>query len=178
MCTKALFLDRDGVINVNTEYLHSASQLTWVEGIFEILSFFKQKGFLLLMVTNQSGIHRHYFSFSEFSTLSLFMQEYLHFQLGFGLDRIYFCPHLPQEECACRKPKAGMIAESLHDFPQIQLSSSVLIGDSWTDILAARNAGIQKSFWLNSSTTKEESLQELKPNEIRISHLQEVIDLF
>lgn len=171
MAIPALFLDRDGVINVDIGYLHHKEKLVWVQGIFELLYAFKQRGYLLVMITNQSGIHRGYFSFSLFCDVSVFIQDSLKERLGFALDRIYFCPHLPEEDCVCRKPKIGLLEEVLVDFPDVDVSNSVLVGDSWTDILAGRRMGVGQRFWLHA-TQNDHALQD---HEYLVSALEDIL---
>lgn len=149
MLKKALFLDRDGVLNIDTGYLYEPKDWRFMPGIFEVLRWFKERDFLLLLVTNQSGIHRGYYTMSDFIEVSLFMQRELKRELGFGLDQIYFCPHTPKEECSCRKPLPGMILQGIKEF-DLSASDSWLLGDKPSDIKAAKGAGIGHSVLLSA----------------------------
>ncbi len=173
MNKSALFLDRDGIFNEDIGYLHRAENLIWKEGIFELLHFFKQRDYLLLMVTNQSGIHRGYFSFADFCDVSFYIQKTIKHKLQFHLDKIYFCPHTPEEDCLCRKPKGGMIAEAQRDF-NINIENTLFIGDRWSDILAAREYNIPYKFWLNIH--KEQQI--LQQGEHIITHLHDILSFF
>ncbi|BCD48156.1 D-glycero-beta-D-manno-heptose 1,7-bisphosphate 7-phosphatase [Helicobacter suis] len=147
---KALFLDRDGVINIDHGYVHTPDQFEFMPGIFDLLKHAKQKGYLLLLVTNQSGIGRGYYSEQDFYHLSNYMQTKLQEVLGFNLDRIYFCPHAPEEQCLCRKPKLGMLEQALKDF-RLDLKQSIMLGDKYSDMQFSISAGIGTNLWLQAS---------------------------
>lgn len=148
---KAIFFDRDGVVNVNNEYVYKISDFVYMDGFVEFFRTIKERGFFAFVVTNQSGINRGFYSERDFKILSDFMQNDLKQKTGFCFDRIYHCPHLPNENCICRKPKIGMIENALKDFP-IDLGASYLIGDNESDIECAINAGIKTQILL----TKEQ----------------------
>ncbi len=154
---KALFLDRDGIINVDTGYLSQPQQVTFVTGIFDVIARFVAAGFAPVIVTNQSGIGRGMYTEADFHRLSAWMQKAFS-RHGLPEIPVYYCPHHPTEAnvpylqtCACRKPAPGMIlqAASEHDFT---LHESVLIGDSWRDIQAADAAGIPHKVFVSSQT--------------------------
>lgn len=152
MKRKAVFFDRDGVINIDKGYVHSAEEFDFTSGIFELFSFFKSQDYLLLVVTNQSGIARGYYSIQDFLTLTKYMQSQIKQHCGFELDKVYFCPHL--EGCNCRKPKIGMFEEADRDFG-IDFKNSIMVGDKDTDMLAAHNAQIGKKYFLTLKNPKE-----------------------
>ena len=136
---KALFLDRDGVINADRGYVYRACDFEFKSGIFELCALFLQKGYEIFVVTNQSGIARGFYSEKDFEILSEFMlAEFA--KRGVKIAKIYHCPHL--EGCECRKPKPGMILRARAEFG-VNLSESVLIGDNLTDMQAGANAGIR-----------------------------------
>ncbi|BCZ17506.1 D,D-heptose 1,7-bisphosphate phosphatase GmhB [Helicobacter sp. NHP19-003] len=149
---KALFLDRDGVVNVDKGYVYLPKDFDFMPGIFTLLKGAKDLGYLLLLVTNQSGIGRGYYGLEDFEALSAHMQARLHEKLGFALDKIYFCPHAPQENCACRKPKIGMLEQALQDF-SINLAESVLVGDQASDIAFGRAGGVGTNLLLTTQAT-------------------------
>jgi D-glycero-D-manno-heptose 1,7-bisphosphate phosphatase len=137
---KALFLDRDGVINKEHDYVHKIEEFEFIEGVFEALQSAQAKGYLLIVITNQSGIGRGYYGEDDFFKLSEWMVEVLR-DRGIHIDRIYHCPHAPDEGCDCRKPETGMIERAVKEF-DIDLEKSWLVGDKESDIKAAVNAGI------------------------------------
>ncbi|WP_104624854.1 D-glycero-alpha-D-manno-heptose-1,7-bisphosphate 7-phosphatase [Helicobacter felis] len=169
MKRKALFLDRDGVVNVDRGYVHTCADFEFMPGIFELLAHAKACGYLLLLVTNQSGIGRGYYSEQDFETLSTYMQEQLEKMLGFGLDRIYHCPHAPTHHCFCRKPQIGMAKTACQDF-KLDLTQSVMLGDKKSDMQFGHNAGIGTNLWLQ--TCPQTPLEYAHS----ISTLQQVLD--
>lgn len=141
---KAVFLDRDGVINEDSGYVSKIADFHFIDGVFEALKGFSDLGFLLIIVTNQSGISRGFYTLEEFEILNSFMLG--EFQKnGILIDKVYFCPHSPEENCECRKPKAGMILRALSEF-DIDPDKSILIGDKPSDIQAANLANLAKSY--------------------------------
>lgn len=144
---RALFLDRDGVINVDTGYVHRPEQVQFVDGIFDVIAAANRAGFRVIVATNQSGIGRGLYTEEQFHALSKWMIEQCAEQ-GALIDRFYFCPFHPdhgvgryRRASACRKPEPGMLlqAQREHD---IDLSRSVLVGDRPTDIEAGLRAGV------------------------------------
>ena len=143
---KALFLDRDGVINVEKHYLYKIEDVEFVEGIFSLVQRFKAAGYLVIMVTNQSGIARGMYSQEDFAQLSEWMKEQFKAKNA-ALDAIYYCPHHPYIDgsCSCRKPKPGMLLEAKERF-DIDMAHSVMVGDKERDIEAAINAQVGRSY--------------------------------
>ncbi|HEV2781344.1 MAG TPA: HAD family hydrolase [Actinophytocola sp.] len=148
---RALFLDRDGVINVDYGYVHTRASFHFIEGIFDLVIKFRRQGFLCIVVTNSAGIARGYFSESYFRRFSdWILNEFA--RAGAPLDAIYYCPHHPsvgiapyKRECGCRKPRPGMILRAALEF-DVSLADSILVGDRDTDILAGAHAGIRRLF--------------------------------
>lgn len=139
---KAVFFDRDGVINKDLGYVHKQENFIFSEGIFDALRFCKDNGFLLFVVTNQSGIGKGYYTLEDFRAITTYMQKELKTRLGFGFDSVYFCPHTEEENCVCRKPKAGMIEQAKKDY-DIKLNDCFIIGDKITDMQAGQTGGIR-----------------------------------
>jgi D-glycero-D-manno-heptose 1,7-bisphosphate phosphatase len=144
---RALFLDRDGVINVNHGYVHRAEETQFVDGIFEMCHAASRRGYLLIVATNQAGIGRGYYSREDF----LDYTAWVHAQFrdhGVPLSATYYCPHHPTEAlsayrvaCECRKPRPGMLLAAERKF-MIDMSRSVFIGDTVNDMLAGAKAGV------------------------------------
>lgn len=144
---KAAFFDRDGVINVDHAYVHKQEEFVWIPGILSAAATLHNAGYLLVVVTNQSGIARGMYSENDFSSLTQWMEEQFA-EAGAPIAHTYFCPHHPdgivpryRTSCTCRKPQPGMILQAAEDF-DIDLSQSILFGDSPRDIEAALAAGI------------------------------------
>lgn len=140
--TPAVFFDRDGIVNIDDEYIYKPQDFIYVDGFLELFNICKQKGYLLFVVTNQSGIGRGYYSLEDFLTLSDFMQNDLKKRFGFCFDKIYFCSHKPELNCSCRKPKSGMIEQAMSEF-NIDLDKSYIIGDKESDVESGINGGIK-----------------------------------
>jgi D-glycero-D-manno-heptose 1,7-bisphosphate phosphatase len=145
--TKALFLDRDGIINVDHGYVYKKDNFEFVDGIFELCRLALVKGYKVIVITNQAGIARGYYSPDQFAELTTWMVEQFN-QQSIAITDVFYCPHHPNKginefggECECRKPKPGMIlqAQSKH---KINLQKSVFVGDKISDMQAAQAAGI------------------------------------
>lgn len=144
---KALFLDRDGVINKDLGYVYRIEDFEFMPGIFAALRGFIELGFEIFVVTNQSGIGRKYYTQADFDKLSEYMINEFKAQ-GVNIKKIYHCPHTPDDNCECRKPKSGMFLKALSEF-NIDMKSSIMIGDKQSDIDAASGAGVGKGFLLD-----------------------------
>ncbi len=143
---KIVYLDRDGIINKHIPYVGTIDRFHWHEEIFFIALFFKNKGFKINIVTNQSGIQRGYYSLLDFTKLSFFMIDKFQ-EFGINIE-IRACPHHPNENCFCRKPNKGMLLDE-------RSNEDIMIGDQDSDMLAAKNAGI-KNRWLLSSKVESD----------------------
>ena len=150
MGSPAVFLDRDGVINVDVGYLYRPEEFRFIEGSAEALRIMKQKGWKLVMVTNQSGIARGFYTEQQYLVLDRYMRDQLS-GMGAALDGSYYCPHHPEfgpdkyrKVCSCRKPKPGMLLKAAEDL-DIDLGRSYMVGDRYSDLLAGRNAGVAKT---------------------------------
>ncbi len=144
---RALFLDRDGIINVDHGYVYKIEDFEFTEGIFELLELFTKRGYLLFIVTNQSGIGRGYYTHKEFKTLTDWMVKTLH-ENGIDIKEVQHCPHKPDKNCHCRKPNVGMIENILTHY-DIDLKRSWMIGDKQSDIDLAHNAYIGSTIAIN-----------------------------
>ena len=145
---KALFIDRDGTINLDKNYVSTIDEFRFQEGIFELLRDYQQKGFLIIVVTNQSGIARGFYSENDFQTLTRWMLNQFK-EKSIEIAKVYHCPHHPDftGECECRKPNPGMILKAIEEF-NIDPVNSVLIGDKKSDILAGEKAGVGKNLYI------------------------------
>jgi D-glycero-D-manno-heptose 1,7-bisphosphate phosphatase len=146
---KALFLDRDGVINHDKGYVHQIEEFEFTPSIFKLLHLFQNHGFILFIVTNQSGIGRGYYTFEVYQELTDWMLQRLQEQ-GIEIKKVACCPHRPDEKCDCRKPKGGMVESIMAEYPTIDLQTSWLIGDKQSDIDLALNTSIGRSIAITS----------------------------
>ena len=135
---KAVFLDRDGTINIDKGYLYRISDFEFLPGAVDALKMLQSAGYLLIIITNQSGIGRGYYTEEDFMRLTDYMKSELA-KSGVNISGVYYCPHLPDAEveryrkiCDCRKPATGLFERAVHDF-NIDLSRSYAIGDKERD---------------------------------------------
>lgn len=143
---KVVFLDRDGVINIDHGYVHDIDNFQFVDGIFDTCLWFRKNDYHLVICTNQSGIGRGLYSEAQFKSLNTWMvSKFL--DHGIPILDVYYCPHLPHENCKCRKPSPGMLIAA-HTKYNIKLELSHMIGDSESDILAGRSAGVRSTILL------------------------------
>ena len=137
---KTIFLDRDGVINRDrTDYVKSSSEFDWIPGSLDALKLLTLNGFRIVVITNQSVINRSILSEAELREIHEKMATAV-VAHGGKIEAVYFCPHLPEDGCSCRKPEPGLIyrAQAEHG---LDLSEACMIGDSFKDIQCARRAG-------------------------------------
>jgi len=152
---KAAFLDRDGVINKDKAYVHRWEDFEFAPGAIEGMRRLQQAGYALVVVTNQSGLARGYYTEDQYQTLTDRLRQELSAQ-GVTLDGVYHCPHHPQgsvahlaKDCNCRKPAPGMILQAAQEL-KLSLPESLLIGDKAGDIRAARAAGVGRAYLVDS----------------------------
>ena len=140
---KTVFVDRDGTLIEEVNFLSRTEDLRFFPFTIEAVELLKKAGFLVIVVTNQSGIARKIFDVSAMYTI----HERIQTDLPVKLDAFYFCPHLPTGGCRCRKPKTGMIEDACRDFP-IDLENSWMIGDKALDVELGFNARIKSALVL------------------------------
>ena len=148
MSTKAIFFDRDGTLNEEVGYLCEIDRFKWIEGAREAVKFCNDNGYLAIVVTNQSGVARGYYTEEDIKTLHNFMQEELA-KINAHIDDFFYCPHHPDAviekyrvDCNCRKPKSEMIEKACRKF-DIDKSKSLMIGDKMRDVECGENAGVR-----------------------------------
>jgi len=152
---KAVFLDRDGVINHDHAYVSKIEDFEFIDGVFDACQQFIQQGFMIIVVTNQSGIGRGYYSEQDFNVLTEWMKsEFNKHQIP--ITEVYFCPHHPKKalpeylkECDCRKPMPGMLNQAIKQF-DIDVTQSIMVGDKISDLQAAQAAGIKTKILVES----------------------------
>ncbi|MBD3168990.1 MAG: D-glycero-beta-D-manno-heptose 1,7-bisphosphate 7-phosphatase [candidate division Zixibacteria bacterium] len=135
---KAVFIDRDGTINRDRKYTYQYHRFEFLPGALDGLKEIS-KDYLKIVITNQSGIARGYYTEEDFQSLNDWFRNVME-QLEIVIDDIVYCPHHPDDNCDCRKPKTGMLTRMKDKF-NIDLKQSYLVGDMVSDMLAGRNAG-------------------------------------
>lgn len=156
MSNKAVFFDRDGTLNVNTDYLYKKENFIWMPDAVEAIKYANEKGYLVIVVTNQSGVARGYYTEEDIKILHHWMNSELK-KKGAHIDAFYYCPYhtagtIPEytKDSEDRKPKPGMVLKAMADF-DIDPQSSIMIGDKPLDVECAENAGIKGILYDGSS---------------------------
>jgi len=135
----AVFLDRDGTINQDTGYIDSPERLFIIDGAASAIKRLNSKGFRVVVITNQSGVGRGYFTKEAADSVNKKLEEILKRE-GAHLDGIYYCPHHPDDNCECRKPRIGLLEKAKNDLA-IDFKKSYVIGDKGSDIEIAQSIG-------------------------------------
>ncbi len=149
----AVFVDRDGTLNPDVEYLSSPDAFAWFPRVPEAVSRLNRSGLKVILVTNQSGIARGYFSLGDVTAIHEKLQSGLA-QAGAWLDDVLLCPHHPDDGCRCRKPRPGMIeqASARH---AIDVSNSYVVGDQSRDVELARRVGAKGILVMTGPRSRE-----------------------
>lgn len=155
---KAIFLDRDGTINVEKNYVHRIDQWEWIDGAKEAIRLLKQHDYLVVVITNQSGIARGYYTKKEVNQLHQWVQQELK-SMKVAIDAFYHCPHHPDftGPCECRKPAPGLVLKAIKEL-EIDPTLSWIIGDKISDIKSGINAGIEPILVLTGHGNNEKKL--------------------
>ena len=156
-----LFLDRDGIVNIDHGFVCTQERLEFVPGIFELCRYFQQKQFLIIIITNQSGISRGYFRDSDFHAfMQLLIKRFK--SADIKITDYYYCPHHPvfsslesEKSCMCRKPNSLMFQKAISDY-NIDVKSSINVGDNLRDIEAGLRVGITNNFILSKYGVAQE----------------------
>ena len=155
---KAVFIDRDGTIIKDKHYISKTSDVEFINKIDEMIRLFNKMNFLVIIVTNQSGIGRGFFTENDLKILHDYIQGELK-KKNAKIDAFYYCPHFHGSaikkydvKCGCRKPEPGLLIQAAKDF-DIDISQSYMIGDKFSDILTGKNAGLRKSFLVSTETS-------------------------
>lgn len=146
---KAFFFDRDGVINTDRGYVFRIEDFEFTDGLFSVMRKLQALGYVLIVITNQSGIGRGYYTETEFLKLTDWMNERLAAE-KISIQGVYYCPHSPESDCACRKPAPGMLIQAIREH-HLDPSASWLVGDKDSDMQAAEAVGIPNRVILGAS---------------------------
>lgn len=132
----AVFLDRDGVLIEEKSYIASEKELSVFPYATECIRRIHEKGYYAIVITNQSGVSRGFFTEAELQEMNKYLMQQT------NVDAIYYCPHHPKDKCYCRKPQIGMFKAACKEF-SIDMRYSYMVGDRASDILAGQNAGVR-----------------------------------
>ena len=145
---KCIFLDRDGNINIEKEYLHKIEEFEFIKGAKEAIKIFNELGYLVVIVTNQSGVARGYYNEESVKKLHNYLQREVE-KIGGHIDGFYYCPHHPKKgigeyklDCQCRKPEPGMFLQAKKEL-DIDFNNSIMVGDKVSDVEAGRKLGMR-----------------------------------
>jgi len=162
--TKALFLDRDGIINLDHGYVYRKEDFEFVPDIFDLCRLAANKGYEIIVITNQAGIARGYYQIADFEDLTHWMKQEFKKE-GVFISDVFHCPHHPtkgnneyKQECQCRKPHPGMILQA-QEKHGINLKQSIFIGDKVSDMQAAEAAGIHNRILVASQYNDDGSVK-------------------
>ena len=161
MLNKVIFLDRDGTINEEINYLYKKDEFIFISGVVKAIKIFHQLGYKVIVITNQAGVARGYYSENDIEILHKYLDELLRLE-GTYIDAYYYCPHHPEGtiedykgKCECRKPNIGMIEQAAKDF-DISLEDSIIVGDKEIDVQTGKNSGIGKCILVRSGHSFQE----------------------
>lgn len=165
MIKKALFLDKDGIINHDFGYVHKPESTIYINGLENILRLASINNYLKIIVTNQAGIGRGYYSELEFKNYMQWLKDDLKSKFKYTFDVYFYCPHHPikglgkyLKNCECRKPGSLMFEDAIKEF-KINPVKSIMIGDNPTDIIPAKKVGIKKLFLLNKNESYDGAIK-------------------
>ena len=172
MSNKAVFFDRDGTLNVNTDYLYKKENFIWMPDAVEAIKYANDNDYLVIVVTNQSGVARGYYTEEDIKILHHWMNSELK-KKGAHIDAFYYCPYhtagtIPEytKDSEDRKPKPGMILNAVSDFEKIGISidikNSFTVGNKISDVLAGKNAGTGKNILVGNDETDENGVADEK----------------
>jgi D-glycero-D-manno-heptose 1,7-bisphosphate phosphatase len=178
MKKKAVFLDRDGTINIEKNYLYKIDDFEFLPGAMKGLKILQDAGYLLIVITNQSGIGRGYYTEKDYEILNQWMLDVLKYN-GVYINNVYYCPHLSnakiekyRKNCTCRKPALGMYLQAIKDF-DIDIENSWAIGDKIRDCFICENTKCQG--FLIGKNEKSEIIDAVKDNKYK--NLRYAVDL-
>ena len=171
---KAVFLDRDGTINVDKDYLYKIEDFEYLPGVVEGLKCLQQLGYILIVVTNQSGIARGYYKEEDYCAIDKWMKADL-LEKGVEITASYFCPHLPgapvkeyDKDCDCRKPGLGLFHKAIEDW-DIDPDESIAIGDKLRDLAICKDTGCKGILMTKKDIDHSEDI-------IKVNDWKELID--
>jgi D-glycero-D-manno-heptose 1,7-bisphosphate phosphatase len=173
MAIKTIFLDRDGVINKEVNYLYKIQDFEFIKGIFDACAYFQALNYSIIIISNQSGIGRGIYSEEDYEKINEWMLNEF-FLKNISILDTFHCPHQPNSNCSCRKPKPGMLIEAKKKF-NINMNRSWMIGDKETDIKSANLAGINNTILVRSGHKIDELNSNSKFIIDSIDRCQEII---
>jgi histidinol-phosphate phosphatase family protein len=167
----AVFVDRDNTIIADVKYCNDPDKVQLLAGAAEGLRQLSRAGYFVVIVTNQSGIGRGYFDEQQLKAVHARMREELHAR-GADFDALYYCPHIPEDSCSCRKPRPGLLLRAASEL-DLDLNLSYTIGDNGKDIEAGRAAGTRTVLIRTQDGTSKNSEYALSPADIEATSIED-----
>jgi D-glycero-D-manno-heptose 1,7-bisphosphate phosphatase len=162
MAINIIFIDRDGVLNENREdYVKSWDEVVIIPGVEDALRILKDNGYIIIITTDQSAVGRDYLTIDELEDI----HKKLNSELGGYIDDFFYCPHLPKDDCGCRKPKTGLLDEAAKKY-QVDLKDKWYIGDKTRDIELGKNAGMKTILVLTGESKEAPKDGPFKPDQV------------
>ena len=162
---KAVFIDRDGTIHVDKVETRRKEDLEFLDGVFSLLITASKLGYKVVIVTNQSGIGKGHYDVSEMQEFNDYLIQELN-KNGVDIAALYYCPHINQDNCQCKKPKDGMFRRAAMEL-NIDLSQSIMIGDQSLDVYAGLNAGVGENYIVTTGIYKTEDGKYHLPSDLK-----------
>jgi len=173
MNIKTIFLDRDGVINKEVGYLYKVKDFQFINGVFQACKYLTQLDYKIIIITNQSGISRGYFSENDFQIINNWMVNQFK-KNNIDILDVFHCPHSPKLNCECRKPRPGMLLKAKNKY-SINMLESWMVGDSERDINAANAAEIENTILVRSGHKIDQKNSKAKHFLDSISQISQII---
>jgi D-glycero-D-manno-heptose 1,7-bisphosphate phosphatase len=164
-------LDRDGVVNIEKNYLYKVEDFEFCSNVIESCKIFIDLGYKIIIVTNQSGIGRKYYKHEDFNNLTNYMLSKFQ-ENDIDILDVFYCPHIPDDNCNCRKPKIGMFEQAKEKY-SIDLEKSIMIGDKNSDMLFAKNSGIKTKILVQTG----HKIDNIENADYVCKDLQEVVEV-
>jgi D-glycero-D-manno-heptose 1,7-bisphosphate phosphatase len=162
--SRAVFLDRDGTIMEDSNYVGDVERVLVIPGAPEALKRLQEAGYKLFIITNQSGVGRGYFTHEAVEQIHAHLDEYFG-RTGVRFDRYYVCPHHPEDNCDCRKPKPKFLLDAAREYG-LDRSCCFMVGDRTSDIQAGVNAGVPTILVLTGVGRETLAKREVKPDHV------------
>ncbi len=171
--TEAVFLDRDGTINIDHGYLHKPEELVLITGAAEAIRRLNELGIKVLIITNQSGVGRGYFKEEDVWKVNTRLEALLSLE-GAHIDGIYYCIHRPDDDCSCRKPQSDLVLRAAEEHG-VELSRSFVVGDKASDVLLAWRCGARGVLVMTGLGPGELVMMDRQPDHVA-PDLREAVD--